>query len=285
MPGHSSAAIAAYPKLSCFPDEATQPAKNVVDWAGPRTGKQVQQAWGVYTDVFCPSEYTFRFLEDVLDEVMELFPSKYIHIGGDECPKDAWKRSAFCQQLIKEKGLKDEHDLQSYFIQRIEKYLNSKGHDIIGWDEILEGGLAPNATVMSWRGEKGGIEAARQKHKVIMTPNSYVYFDHAQNKNEDSLVIGGFLPLEKVYSYNPLPADLSAEEQKYIIGAQANVWTEYMAYPTKVEYMIFPRMSALSEVLWSPQGQRNWDDFKNRLSTQFGRYDLWKVHYNKTDLK
>jgi hexosaminidase len=285
MPGHSSAAIAAYPKLSCFPDEATQPAKNVVDWAGPRTGKQVQQAWGVYTDVFCPSEYTFRFLEDVLDEVMELFPSKYIHIGGDECPKDAWKRSAFCQQLIKEKGLKDEHDLQSYFIQRIEKYLNSKGHDIIGWDEILEGGLAPNATVMSWRGEKGGIEAARQKHKVIMTPNSYVYFDHAQNKNEDSLVIGGFLPLEKVYSYNPLPADLSAEEQKYIIGAQANVWTEYMAYPTKVEYMIFPRMSALSEVLWSPQGQRNWGDFKNRLSTQFGRYDLWKVHYNKTDLK
>lgn len=279
MPGHSSAAIAAYPQLSCFPDEATQPAKNVVDWAGSRTGKQVQQAWGVYTDVFCPSEYTFRFLEDVLDEVMELFPSKYIHIGGDECPKDAWKRSAFCQKLIKEKGLKDEHDLQSYFIQRIEKYLNSKGHDIIGWDEILEGGLAPNATVMSWRGEKGGIEAARQKHKVIMTPNSYVYFDHAQNKNEDSLVIGGFLPLEKVYSYNPLPAELSPEEQKYIIGAQANVWTEYMAYPTKVEYMIFPRMSALSEVLWSPQAQRNWDDFKTRLTTQFGRYDLWKVHH------
>ncbi|NCI46538.1 beta-N-acetylhexosaminidase [Sediminibacterium soli] len=284
MPGHSSAAIAAYPKLSCFPDEATQPAKNVVDWAGPRTGKQVQQAWGVYSDVFCPSEYTFTFLQDVLDEVMQLFPSKYIHIGGDECPKEAWKRSAFCQQLIKEKGLKDEHGLQSYFIGRIEKYLNSKGHDIIGWDEILEGGLAPNATVMSWRGEKGGIEAAKQKHKVIMTPTTYVYFDYAQKKNEDSLVIGGFLPLDKVYSYNPLPAELTPEEQKYIIGAQANVWTEYMASPSKVEYMVFPRMTALSEVLWSPQELRNWDDFKKRLSTQFGRYDLWKVSYDRSAL-
>ena len=219
LPGHSSAAIAAYPQLSCFPDEPTQPAKNVTAWAGPKTGKQVQQAWGVYSDVFCPSEYTFGFLQDVLDEVIQLFPSKYIHIGGDECPKEAWKRSIFCQNLIKEKGLKDEHGLQSYFIGRIEKYLNSKGRDIIGWDEILEGGLAPNATVMSWRGEKGGIEAARQKHKVIMTPTTYVYFDYAQKKNDDSLVIGGFLPLEKVYNYNPLPAELTTEEQKYIISS------------------------------------------------------------------
>lgn len=160
LPGHASAAIAAYPELSCFPNEATKKAKNVV-WNGDSTGKQVQQSWGVYPDVFCPSEYTFHFLENVLDEVMALFPSKYIHIGGDECPKDNWKRSAFCQQLIKSKNLKDEHGLQSYFIQRIEKYLNSKGRNIIGWDEILEGGLAPNATVMSWRGEKGGIEAAQ----------------------------------------------------------------------------------------------------------------------------
>jgi hexosaminidase len=281
MPGHSSAAIAAYPQLSCFPDEQTKPAKGVIDWAGSQTGKQVQQAWGVYTDVFCPSEYTFKFLEDVLDEVMQLFPSKYIHIGGDECPKDAWKRSEFCQNLIKEKGFKDEHELQSYFVGRIEKYLNSKGRDIIGWDEILEGGLAPNATVMSWRGEKGGIEAARQKHKVVMTPSPYVYFDHAQIRNEDSLVIGGFLPLQKVYNYNPFPAELNPDEQQYIVGAQANVWTEYMSNPRKVEYMIFPRMTALSEVLWTPQDQKDWTDFKKRLLTQFNRYDLWNVNYSK----
>ena len=282
LPGHSSAAIAAYPQLSCFPDEPTKPSKGVVDWAGPQTGKQVQQAWGIYSDVFCPTEYTFKFLEGVLDEVIQLFPSKYIHIGGDECPKDSWKRSEFCQKLIKEMDLKDEHGLQSYFIGRIEKYLNSKGRDIIGWDEILEGGLAPNATVMSWRGEKGGIEAARQKHKVIMSPTTYVYFDYAQKKNEDSLVIGGFLPLDKVYNYNPLPAELTAEEQKYIIGAQANVWTEYMSNPRKVEYMIFPRMTALSEVLWTPQESKDWNDFTKRLATQFKRYDLWKANYSRT---
>jgi len=279
MPGHSSAAIAAYPQLSCFPNENTPIAKGV-KWNGDSTGKQVQQSWGVYPDVFCPTDYTFKFLEDVLDEVMQLFPSKYIHIGGDECPKDYWKRSDFCQQLIKQKGLKDEHELQSYFIQTIEKYLNSKGRQIIGWDEILEGGVAPNATVMSWRGEKGGIEAAKQHHTVIMTPTTYVYFDYAQSKNPDSLTIGGHLPLETVYKYEPLPAELSADEQKYIIGAQANVWSEYMSSPPKVEYMIFPRMTALSEVLWSPKDKRNWDDFQKRLQTQYKRYDLWKISYN-----
>ena len=280
LPGHSSAAIAAYPKLSCFPDEPTEPAKGVT-WAGPKTGKQVQQSWGVYSDVYCPSEYTFKFLQDVIDEVVQLFPSKYIHIGGDECPKDAWKRSTFCQKLIKEKGLKDEHGLQSYFIQRIEKYINSKGRAIIGWDEILEGGLAPNATVMSWRGEEGGIEAAKQKHKVIMTPSGFVYFDHSQVKNDDSLTIGGYLPLEKVYNYNPLPKELTEEQHKYILGAQANVWTEYMSNPAKVEYMIFPRMEALSEVLWSRQEDKNYIDFRKRLDTQLKRYDLWKVKYGK----
>jgi hexosaminidase len=278
MPGHSSAAIAAYPQLSCFPNENTPIAKGV-KWNGDSTGKQVQQSWGVYPDVFCPTDYTFKFLEDVLDEVMQLFPSKYIHIGGDECPKDYWKRSDFCQQLIKQKGLKDEHELQSYFIQTIEKYLNSKGRQIIGWDEILEGGVAPNATVMSWRGEKGGIEAAKQHHTVIMTPTTYVYFDYAQSKNPDSLTIGGYLPLETVYKY-ALPAELSADEQKYIIGAQANVWSEYMSNPSKVEYMIFPRMTALSEVLWSPKDKRNWEDFQKRLQTQYKRYDLWKIVYN-----
>ncbi len=282
MPGHASAAIAAYPQLSCFPDETTEPAKNVTAWAGPKTGKQVQQAWGVYPDVFCPSNYTFNFLENVLDEVIQLFPSKYIHVGGDECPKDSWKRSNFCQKLIKEKKLKDEHGLQSYFISRMEKYLNSKGRNIIGWDEILEGGLAPNATVMSWRGEKGGIEAAKQKHDVIMTPTTYVYFDYAQQKNEDSLVIGGFLPLEKVYNYNPLPNELNAEEQKFILGTQANLWTEYISNPAKVEYMLFPRMTALSEVQWTPQNMKDYDDFKKRLPQQLKRYDLWKVNYCKT---
>jgi hexosaminidase len=280
MPGHSSAAIAAYPQLSCFPDSPTQIAKGV-SWAGPDTSKEVQQSWGVYRDVYCPSEFTFRFLEDVLDEVMELFPSKYIHIGGDECPKDFWKRSAFCQNLIKEKGLKDEEGLQSYFIQRVEKYLNSKGRSIIGWDEILEGGLAPNATVMSWRGEKGGVDAARQHHQVIMTPGSYVYFDHSQSLHEDSLTIGGYLPLDKVYNYEPVPKELNNEESKFVLGAQANVWTEYMSNPAKVEYMIFPRLSALSEVLWSQRENRNWDDFQKRMPDIIKRYNLWNVTYFK----
>lgn len=278
LPGHASAAIAAYPQLSCFPDEPTHPAKRTT-WHGDSTGKNVQQAWGVFEDVYCPSEYTFNFLQDVLDEVITLFPSKYIHIGGDECPKEAWKRSAFCQKLIKENNLKDEHGLQSYFVQKIEKHLNSKGKAMIGWDEILEGGLAPNATVMSWRGEKGGIEAAKQKHDVIMTPNSYVYLDYSQRKKEDSVVIGGYLPLQKVYSFNPVPKELSADEAHYILGAQANLWTEYIHYPSKIEYMIFPRLTALSEVAWSPLKNKDWENFKTRLQTQFKRYELWDVHY------
>jgi hexosaminidase len=265
MPGHASAAIAAYPQLSCFPEAATKYPPRTA-WNGDTTQKNVQQTWGVFDDVFCPSEFTFNFLQDVLDEVMPLFPSNYIHIGGDECPKVSWKKSAFCQQLIKEKNFKDEHELQSYFIQRIEKYINSKGKQIIGWDEILEGGLAPNATVMSWRGEKGGIEAAKAKHNVIMTPSGWCYFDHSQTKNEDSVTIGNFLPLEKVYNYEPIPKDLSKEEEKYILGAQANVWAEYITNTSKVEYHIFPRMSALSEVLWSKKEQRNWQSFEDTIA-------------------
>ena len=280
MPGHASAAIAAYPELSCFPKENTSIPKRVV-WHGDSTGKQVQQAWGVFPDVFCPSEKTFSFLQDVLNEVIALFPSKYIHIGGDECPKDNWKRSEFCQQLIKDKGLKDEHGLQSYFIQRIEKYINSKGRSIIGWDEILEGGLAPNATVMSWRGEQGGIDAAKENHNVIMTPNSYIYFDYSQTRAEDSLTIGGFLSLQKVYGYEPVPKELPAESEKHILGAQANLWTEYITNKGKVEYMVFPRMSALSEVVWSPKESRDWTSFQNRLLTQFRRYQLWGASSSK----
>ena len=289
MPGHGSAAIAAYPSLSCFPDE---PTKNYFPkngkWAGDSTGKQVQQAWGVYSDVFCAGrEETFKFLQDVIDEVVQLFPAKYIHVGADECPKENWKRCPNCQQRLKNNNLKDEHELQSYFVQRMEKYINSKGKTLIGWDEILEGGLAPNAIVMSWRGEKGGIEAAKQNHQVIMAPNTYVYFDYSQSDNEDSVVIGGNLPVEKVYSYDPVPAELNEEQAKYIIGGQANVWSEYMNNPRKVEYMIFPRLSAVSEVLWSPKEKKNWNDFEKRLQVQFKRYDLWKANYSRAyyDLK
>jgi hexosaminidase len=286
MPGHASAAIAAYPQLSCFPDEKTVIPDNMISKTSilrqAQGGKKlVQETWGVFEDVFCPSEYTFNFLQDVLDEVMALFPAQYIHIGGDECPKEAWKRSAFCQQLIKEKGLKDEHGLQSYFIQRMEKYLNSKGRKIIGWDEILEGGLAPNATVMSWRGEQGGIDAAKQKHNVIMTPGNPVYFDHTQSMNEDSVTIGGYNPIEKVYAYEPIPKELNEEEAKYVLGAQANLWTEYIKNQSKLEYMLLPRLAALSEALWSSKEKKSWDDFEKRLQVQFKRYDLWKVNYSK----
>ena len=286
MPGHSSAAIAAYPMLSCFPEEKSELSdsmiseKSIQELASGRT-KIVQETWGVFTDVYAPTEYTFKFLEDVLDEVMALFPSKYIHVGGDESPKDAWKRSEFCQQLIKEKGLKDEHGLQSYFIQRMEKYINGKGRTLIGWDEILEGGLAPNAVVMSWRGEEGGIAAAKENHQVIMTPGSHVYLDHSQTKNDSEVTIGGFLPLETVYGYEPVPKELNEQQSKYVLGAQGNVWTEYMANPAKVEYMIFPRLSALSEVLWSAKEKKDWQSFQIKMETMKERYTMWGVNYFK----
>jgi hexosaminidase len=286
MPGHSSAAIAAYPWLSCFPDRPTKfpTTASITSTQKQAAGeiKQVQETWGIFPDVYCAgNDSTFLFLQDVIDEVLPLFPSTYIHVGGDECPKTHWKACPRCQARMKKEGLKDEHELQSYFIQRIEKYLNSNGRILIGWDEILEGGLAPNAVVMSWRGEKGGIEAARQKHKVIMTPQKPLYFDHTQSTAEDSVTIGGYNPIENVYNYDPLPKELDDESAKYILGAQANVWTEYMKYPGKVEYMIFPRMSALSEVLWSPKSVKNWNDFEQRLQVHFKRYDLWKANYSK----
>jgi hexosaminidase len=240
----------------------------------------VGTTWGVYKDVFCPKEETFTFLEDVLTEVIALFPGPYVHIGGDECPKDRWKESDVAQSVIKREGLKDENELQSYFIRRIEKFLNAKGKRFIGWDEILEGGLAPNATVMSWRGEQGGIEAARQKHEVVMTPSDYCYFDYGQgNPSREPIHICCSLPLKKVYSYNPVPAELKPEEQGYILGAQGNVWTEYMKTPEKVEYMVFPRMLALSEVVWSPAEKRNYDDFLNRLPHHLALLDKQHVSY------
>ena len=279
MPGHASAAIAAYPQLSCFPEEDTK-ILETTPWAGSRKGKQVQQTWGVFEDVFAPTDYTFQFLQDVIDEVLPLFPSKYIHIGGDECPKESWKRSAFCQQLIQDKNLKDEHGLQSYFINRMEKYINQKGKKIIGWDEILEGGLAPNATVMSWRGEAGGIAAAKENHDVIMTPEGYCYLDHSQSRNEDSITIGNYLPLEKVYSYEPIAAGLTEAQQKHITGAQVNLWTEYIGNRQKLEYHLFPRMIAMSEVLWSPKEKRNWKDFERRLPAIFERLDAQSINHS-----
>ena len=265
MPGHSLAALAAYPELSCT--------------GGPF---EVGKKWGVFDDVYCPKEETFTFLENVLSEVMALFPSEYIHIGGDECPKTRWKTCAHCQKLMKEKEIKDEHELQSYFIQRIEKFVNSKGRKIIGWDEILEGGLAPNAAVMSWRGTEGGIAAAKQKHFVVMTPGSHCYFDHYQGepKNEP-VAIGGYTNVEKVYSFNPIPKELSNEESTYILGAQANVWTEYMNTPEHVEYMIMPRMAALSEVLWGTSNSIKYKDFENRVLQHFKLYKKKGINYSK----
>jgi hexosaminidase len=264
MPGHSMAALAAYPELSCDPGKAYK----------------TYETWGVVKDVYCPSDKTFDFLEDVLTEVMELFPSKYIHIGGDEVPKDAWKQSAFCQKLIKKLKLKNEEQLQSYFIQRVEKFVNSKGRSIIGWDEILEGGLSPNATVMSWRGEEGGIAAARQSHNVIMTPGSGgLYIDHAQSRTGEPLSIGGYTPLSATYSYNPTPAALTPDQQKFIIGVQANLWTEYIPTEPKVEYMMYPRLLALSEVAWTPLVNKNYKDFSEvRLPGQLAFLD--KNNYN-----
>ena len=249
MPGHSEAALAAYPELSCDPS---------------RTYK-VSETWGVFYDVYCPSEKTFTFLQDVLTEVMDLFPSKYIHIGGDEVPKNVWKESPFCQKLIKKLKLKNEEGLQSYFIQRMEKFVNSKGRSIIGWDEILEGGLSPNATVMSWRGEAGGIAAAQQNHDVIMTPGSGgLYLDAAQGKLSDEPVgIGGYSPLQKTYSYNPTPPSLTPDQQKHILGAQANLWTEYIPTEAKADYMLLPRLLAVSELNWTPLANKNFNDFAN----------------------
>ena len=270
MPGHAIAALASYPELGCT--------------GGPY---EVQTRWGVFDDVFCAGkEETFSFLEDVLTEVMELFPSEYIHIGGDECPKTRWEKCPLCQKRMKEEGLKDEHELQSYFIQRIEKFVLSKGRKIIGWDEILEGGLAPEATVMSWRGTTGGIEAAPQKHDVIMTPSTYVYLDYYQCEPQgEPLAIGGYLPLEKVYSYNPMPEELTPEEQKYILGVQGNLWSEYLNTPDYMEYMAYPRMFAVAETGWTPNRLKDFEDFLARIEVLKKRYDTIGINYFKGEYR
>ncbi len=266
MPGHALAALSAYPELACTD--------------GPF---EAATEWGVFDDVFCPKDETFSFLENVLDEVIALFPSQYIHIGGDECPKTRWKECAHCQDLIKKYHLKDEHGLQSYFIQRIEKYVNSKGRRIIGWDEILEGGLAPNAAVMSWTGIKGGIDAVKSGHFAVMTPGAYCYFDHYQGEPQtEPNAFGGFTPLNKVYSYSPIPSELSGEQSKYFLGVQANVWTEYILDFKQVQYMIFPRLFALSEVSWGTSNPENYKEFENRVVQHFKILDKMNVNYAKS---
>jgi len=266
MPGHAMAALTAYPELGCT--------------GGPYA---VQGEWGVFDDIFCSRESTFVFLENVLTEVMDMFPGKYIHIGGDEAPKTRWKTCPDCQKRIREEKLEDEAQLQSYFISRMAKFLEKHDRQIIGWDEILEGGLAPGATVMSWRGTEGGIAAAQMGHDVIMTPASHCYFDHYQGEpSTEPLAIGGFTPISKVYDYEPIPEELNTKEAKHILGAQANVWTEYIVDNDGVTYMILPRMAALSEVLWSPTKNRNWESFYDRLPAHFVRYDALGLNYSQS---
>lgn len=276
MPGHALAALAAYPELSCDPTQKYE----------------VSPGWGVFEEVFCPKEETFKFFEGVMDEVVELFPSSYIHIGGDECPKTAWKNSAYCQQLISQLGLKDdatpsavdgkkhtkEEKLQSYFVTRMEKYLNGKGRNIIGWDEILEGGLAPNATVMSWRGVEGGMNAAKLGHDAIMTPGAYAYLDMYQEEPEIApTTIGGYNTLKKTYSYNPVPDDSDELVKEHIIGIQGNIWTEYMQNADRKDYQAFPRAMAIAETGWTLNKNKDWKNFCERMVTEFGRMEMMNV--------
>ncbi|HET7458521.1 MAG TPA: family 20 glycosylhydrolase, partial [Gemmatimonadaceae bacterium] len=255
--------IAAYPELACTP--------------GPF---EVSTHWGVHEDVFCPTERTIAFLEDVLTEVMQIFPSEYIHIGGDEVPKTRWKASAAAQDMMRREGLHNEEELQSWFTRQIESFLRAHGRRLIGWDEILEGGIAPEATVMSWRGIEGGIAAARQGHDVVMTPGEYAYLDHYQgDPATEPLAIGDFLPLDTVYAWEPVPAVLTPAEATHVLGAQGNLWTEYISTPKYAEYMLFPRMIALSEVVWSPKEARSWDRFVARLPAQLARLDALGVDY------
>jgi hexosaminidase len=264
MPGHAQAAISAYPMLG-----------NLGDSVGAWT------MWGVSPYIFNPSDTTIAFLQDVLSEVLELFPGKYIHIGGDEATKVQWRNSPRAQARIRELGLKDENELQSWFIRQMDTFLTARGRRMVGWDEILEGGLAPNAVVMSWRGIQGGLAAARDGHDVIMTPNAQTYFDHYQARPTaaEPLAIGGYLPIDSVYAYDPIPRELEPSLWKHVLGAQAQLWTEYMPVPKHVEYMAHPRMSALAETLWTPLERKDFADFMGRMPLQLKRLDALDVNY------
>ena len=273
LPGHMLAALAAYPELGCT--------------GGPY---EVWRQWGVADDVLCAgNDQVLKFLEDVYGELIEIFPSEYIHVGGDECPKVRWEKCPKCQARIKALGLKSdknhskEERLQSFVINHIEKFLNDHGRQIIGWDEILEGGLAPNATVMSWRGTDGGVQAAKLRHNVVMTPNTYLYFDYYQSEDTQTepLAIGSYVPLERVYDFEPVPDTLDNDSKKYILGAQANLWTEYISDFKQVEYMLLPRLDALSEVQWTQPENKNWVNFLDRLQHNIQVYDLKGYNYGK----
>lgn len=264
MPGHMLAALAAYPELGCT--------------GGPY---EVGHRWGVYKDVLClGKESTYKFVQDVIDEVVDIFPAKYFHIGGDESPTVMWEKCPKCLQKAKDENTDIKH-LQQYFTNRVEKYLNGKGKSIIGWDEILEGKINQSATIMSWRGVEPGLKAAKQGHDVIMTPSSHVYFDHYQAKDtkHEPDAIGGCSPVEKVYSYEPLPDTLSAEAKNRIKGVQANLWTEYIPFTTQAEYMVLPRMAALAEVQWTPVAKKNFDDFSKRALRLSDLYDRYGYQY------
>ncbi len=272
MPGHMAAAIAAYPNLGN--DDI------------PNYAPKVETHWGVHPYTLAPTEEVFQFLDDVFTEICALFPSTYIHMGGDEAPKDQWEQSPRVKELMKKEGLKNGHDVQSFFVKRVEKILESKGRKLIGWDEIREGGLSPKATVMSWRGEAGGIASAKEGHDVVMTPNSHMYLDHYQAPEEQELAkgkqfeaIGGLLTLEKVYSYDPIPAALSKDEAKHILGVQGNLWSEYFKDYKKMEYHAFPRIAAVAEVGWSPTNQKNYQDFRLRLDGVMKHYDAAGVNH------
>ncbi len=268
MPGHSVAALAAYPELACTD--------------GPF---EVLTIWGVSEDIYCPKEETFAFLEGVLDEVLGLFPSRFVHVGGDEAPKARWEASPVAQEVIRREGLADENELQSWFIRRIEGFLASRGRRLIGWDEILEGGLAPGAAVMSWRGVAGGIAAASAGHDVVMTPTSHLYFDYYQgDPAHEPLAIGGHVPLERVYAFEPVPPELDPAAAAHVLGAQGNVWTEYLKAPADVEYMAWPRALALAEVTWSPREGRDWGGFVSRLPASLAWLDAWGVNYRVPDV-
>ncbi|MCK9618571.1 MAG: beta-N-acetylhexosaminidase [Lentimicrobiaceae bacterium] len=271
MPAHVTSALAAYPQFSCT--------------GGPFTVLP-GGVWPV-TDIYCAGkDSTFLFIEDILSEVIELFPSKYIHIGGDEATKTEWEKCPKCKKRIKTESLKNVGELQSYFIKRIEKFINSKNKVLLGWDEILEGGLPPQATVMSWRGIQGGIDAANQGHDVVMTPTSECYFDYYQGpKDQEPPAIGGYLPMRKVYEFNPVPRELDAWAAKHILGGQANLWTEYVPNIKHAEYMTFPRIAAMSESLWSSREVRNWEDFSHRIQMFMKRYDQMGINYCKSAVK
>ena len=264
MPGHALAAIAAYPELGV----TGQPA-------------DVGTRWGVYANILNAEPSTVSFMQDVLTEVMGLFPSRFIHIGGDEADKALWKTSSRIQERIKELGVKDEHELQSWFIRQMDEFLTAHNRRLVGWDEILEGGLASGATVMSWRGTQGGIDAARAGHDVIMAPTSHTYLDYYQSQNTDGepLGIGGFLPIETVYAFEPVPAELEPQYRAHILGGQGQIWTEYMAGPKQVEYMAFPRLTALAEVLWTQPERKDYRDFLSRLPAYLERLSMLDVAY------